>query len=341
MTRFADLPHNVARQRMQAAICTYFDGCNEADVEKMVAQFAPDAVHYFPPGLDGPWRGATTIAENWRRLTLTIGSAWTIDRLVVEPESLQAVIEWTHYKPALGGYLRGDEWYKFDPETGLITEIRACYASASDGRTHVELEGFDYRGEGYHLECPVPRPFREDANRSRDWKRGGSETTFSELDRQSQRALMESEVRTYFGGCNEADVEKMVSQFAPDAVHYFPPGLDGPWVGSRTIAENWRKLTLSIGSAWSIDRFMSEPESLQAVIEFTHYKPELGGHLRGSEWYKFDPKTGLITEIRAVYASAPDGRDKVELQGYDYAGNGYHLECPIPRPHPDAIPADA
>lgn len=158
MTRFADLDHSQQRTRMQSSIRRYFGGCNEADVDKMAAEFAPDAVHFFPPGLDGPWVGNRTIAQNWRRLTLTIGSAWTIDRMVVEPESLQAVIEWTHYKTRSGGFLRGDEWYKFDPETGLITEIRAFYASKSDGRTKVELQGYDYAANGYFLECPVDRP---------------------------------------------------------------------------------------------------------------------------------------------------------------------------------------
>ncbi|MFE3598540.1 nuclear transport factor 2 family protein [Streptomyces sp. NPDC059142] len=157
-TAFEKLDEPARRARMEATIRTYFDGCNEADVEKMAATFHPDAVHYFPPGLDGPWKGARTIAENWRRLTLTIGSAWTIDRLITDPASHQAVIEWTHYKTRAGGFLRGDEWYAFDPGSGLITEIRAYYAARADGRDHVELEGFDYGPRGYHLSCPVDRP---------------------------------------------------------------------------------------------------------------------------------------------------------------------------------------
>jgi hypothetical protein len=158
MTRFADLDRDVQRKQMESTIRTYFDGCNEADVEKMASTFTSDAVHYFPPGLKGPWVGGRVIAENWRNLTLTIGSAWTIERLIAEPESLQAVIEWTHYKTGRGGFLRGDEWYVFDPDNGLIREIRAFYASSSDGRQFVELEGFDYAGNGYHLSCPVDRP---------------------------------------------------------------------------------------------------------------------------------------------------------------------------------------
>jgi hypothetical protein len=161
MTRFADLDRDTKRAQMERQIRTYFDGCNEADVEKMTAQFTDDAVHYFPPGIGGPWRGSRTIAENWRRLVLDMGSAWYIARLIAEPESLQAVIEWTHWRTKDGTYLRGDEWYEFDPETGLITEIRAFYASSNDGRAAVTLEGYDYEGNGYRFEPPVERPHPE------------------------------------------------------------------------------------------------------------------------------------------------------------------------------------
>ena len=49
--------------------------------------------------------------------------------------------------------------------------------------------------------------------------------------------------------------------------------------------------------------------------------------LRGDEWYEFDPSTGLISEIRAYYAS-PQARDlqRLELEGFDYAGRGYSVE---------------
>lgn len=167
-------------------------------------------------------------------------------------------------------------------------------------------------------------------------ERGNRMTAFAELDRDSKRAQMERTIRIYFDGCNEADVDKMAAQFTPDGVHYFPPGLDGPWVGATVIGQNWRRLVLEIGSAWSIERMIIEPESNQAVIEWTHWKTKLGGYLRGDEWYKFDPETGLITEIRAFYASASDGRSEVTMQGYDYEREGYQLTAPVARPHPDA-----
>ena len=136
---------------MDRLIRRYFDGCNEADVEKMVACFTPGAVHYFPPDMyEGPFRGARKIAEKWRGAVETLGSYWTVDRFLVEPRSWQAVMEWTHFKTRKGQVLRGIEWYEFDPASGLIREIRAYYASpqAADYKT-LELGGFDYAGRDY------------------------------------------------------------------------------------------------------------------------------------------------------------------------------------------------
>ncbi|GAA3112288.1 hypothetical protein JOF29_002748 [Kribbella aluminosa] len=144
----------------EQTIRTYFDGCNEADVPKMKSCFTDDAVHYFPPSMyGGAWRTADLIARRWADFVATKGSAWTIDRLVVEPESHQAVIEWTHYKTAENTILRGDEWYLFDEPTGLIREIRAYYAAPQpQGSALTELQDFDYKGRGYHHTSPVPRP---------------------------------------------------------------------------------------------------------------------------------------------------------------------------------------
>ncbi len=144
------------RRRMESLIRRYFDACNAADVEGIAACFVPDAVHYFPPGMyDGPFRGATIIAERWRKAVETIGSYWTIDRMVCDPETNQAVIEWTHFKTKQGKVLRGDEWYVFDAATGLISEIRAYYASPQDPTLdRLELGGYDYAGHGYALEPP-------------------------------------------------------------------------------------------------------------------------------------------------------------------------------------------
>jgi uncharacterized protein (DUF1330 family)/ketosteroid isomerase-like protein len=145
------------RERMAALIRRYFDACNAADVDGIAACFVPDAVHYFPPGMyDGPFRGARTIAEKWRTAVETLGSYWTVDRLVCDPASHQAVIEWTHFKTRQGTVLRGDEWYAFDRDTGLIREIRAYYASPQDpSLDRLELGGYDYAAHGYAAAPPA------------------------------------------------------------------------------------------------------------------------------------------------------------------------------------------
>lgn len=149
---------DLARQR-EALIRRYFEGCNEADAEKMASCFSADAVHYFPPGLpEIPWRGARSIAEKWVWCVQQLGSCWTIEHVLVAADGSEAVIEWTHWKTKVGEALRGDEWYEFDADTGLITEIRAYYASPADkSRPINELEAFDYSGRGYALEPPIQR----------------------------------------------------------------------------------------------------------------------------------------------------------------------------------------
>ena len=76
--------------------------------------------------------------------------------MAVDPDLNTAVAEWTHYKTSQGKALRGDEWYEFDPASGLISEIRAYYASpqAAD-LDRLELADFDYAGRGYSLDAPT------------------------------------------------------------------------------------------------------------------------------------------------------------------------------------------
>ena len=144
---------------MEALVRTYFDGCNEADIEKMVACFVPDAVHYFPPDMyDGPFVGARTIAEKWARAVDTLGSCWSVDSFIGDADRGIAVIEWTHFKQFKGQVLRGDEWYVFDPESGLISEIRAYYASPQASELdRLELGGFDYEHRGFAMKPVVTR----------------------------------------------------------------------------------------------------------------------------------------------------------------------------------------
>ncbi len=140
---------------MEAWIRAYFDACNSGDVARIAVYFEPDAIHYFPPGMyGGPFRGATAIGERWHAAVRDLGSYWTVDHFIGEPETRRAVIEWTHFKRKSGVRLRGDEWYVFS-ERGLIAEIRAYYASPQDkSLAALEIGGFDYAGRGYPMVPP-------------------------------------------------------------------------------------------------------------------------------------------------------------------------------------------
>ena len=149
--------------KMDALMREYYDGCNEADREKIMRCFTPDAVHYFPPGMyEGPFRGAEKIAERWCAAVRKGGSYWTIDALLIDAQKGEAVIEWTHFKTSEGTVLRGAEWVEFDTDTGLMQEIRAYYASpqATDMK-RLELGGFDYEQRGYELVSPRGRSGRK------------------------------------------------------------------------------------------------------------------------------------------------------------------------------------
>lgn len=149
------MANELTKGNMEAQIRGYFEACNSGDPERIANYFEPDAVHYFPPGMyNGPFRGASTIAERWQHFVKTIGSYWTVDRVLCDPASRQAVIEWTHFKRKDGKILRGDEWYVFS-ERGLIAEIRAYYASPQDpSLERLELGGFDYDKLGYPNKIP-------------------------------------------------------------------------------------------------------------------------------------------------------------------------------------------
>ena len=146
---------DLTAEGMTAWINDYFAACNSGDVDRIAACFEPDGVHYFPPGMyAGPFRGARTIGERWHAAVASGGSYWTVDQVITDPATRRAVIEWTHFKRKAGVMLRGDEWYKFS-ERGLISEIRAYYASPQDSSLKVlEIGGYDYAGLGYPLSAP-------------------------------------------------------------------------------------------------------------------------------------------------------------------------------------------
>lgn len=140
------------RAQMEHTIRAYFDACNRADKAGIMSYFVPEGTHYFPEGSPfGVLRGAEAIADCWVKCVLEIGSHWTVDNFAGDPDSRQAVIEWSHFKRKPGLLLRGDEWYRFDDD-GRIIEIRAYYACPTHpGVTEHRIGGLDYAGRGYPL----------------------------------------------------------------------------------------------------------------------------------------------------------------------------------------------
>jgi SnoaL-like domain len=148
-------PRDVSAAGLEATIRAYFDACNTGDGDLVATYFEPEGVHYFPAGApQGTFAGAKAIGAGWARAVQNLGSIWTVDRIIVDAARLEAVIEWTHFKPKQGQYLRGDEWYLFS-ERGLIREIRAYYACPPAEQRNHELGDYDYAGRGYPMSPPA------------------------------------------------------------------------------------------------------------------------------------------------------------------------------------------
>ncbi len=141
-----------------------------------------------------------------------------------------------------------------------------------------------------------------------------------------QRAAMIDAVRAYFAACNAASRERFGQVLAEGCVHYFPPETGSPYVGRDAIADLWIRFVREKGSSWTIDRLVCDGEGI--CVEWTHWKPKVGEHIRGSEWYTFDAD-GKIDAIWAHYASPRDPeRAANELEGFDYAAHAYPLSAP-------------
>ncbi len=145
------------------------------------------------------------------------------------------------------------------------------------------------------------------------------------IDERRRQAMIHA-VHGYFDACNAASRARFAEVLAEGCVHYFPPLTGSPYVGRDAIADLWIRFVREKGSQWTIDRLVCDGEQL--CVEWTHFKPAVGEHIRGSEWYTFDAD-GKIDAIWAHYASPRDpGRAANELDGFDYAEQAYALAAP-------------
>lgn len=144
--------------------------------------------------------------------------------------------------------------------------------------------------------------------------------------RETKREQMMNAVRGYFAACNAASRSRFAAVLTEDCVHYFPPETGGPYHGRDAIADLWIGFVRDKGSRWTIDRMVCDGEEI--VVEWTHWKPKVEEHIRGSEWYEFDDD-GAISAIWAHYASPRDPeRPANELEGFAYERRGYPTTPP-------------
>jgi hypothetical protein len=135
------------------------DAGDADDAVGVAAHCTTDAVHHFPPDMyDGPFVGGATIGRKWAEAVATIGSVWTVDTVLCDPTTATAFAGWTLFKTFQQTVPSGDEWYRFDPDSGLLAQIRAYYAWPQDRtRDRLELGGFDYAARGHPMEPPFER----------------------------------------------------------------------------------------------------------------------------------------------------------------------------------------
>lgn len=145
----------------------------------------------------------------------------------------------------------------------------------------------------------------------------------------SRAEAMDRRVRLFYEACNEGNAVKLRSCLAEDAVHYFPLGApQGIFRGRESIIAAWQSAIRGQDSRWTLDRLLVDERLGEVAIEWTHFKPGAGGHVRGAELCTFDDE-GRIAEIRAYYAApAADAGGCYELGHFDYAGRGYPTEPP-------------
>jgi SnoaL-like domain len=142
------MPEPTPAQRMEQVVRTYIQACNDADPKAIAECFCSDVVHYFP--WRSKWLGAATIGGNFAKVVQEQGVCWTVDQLLTDVDRHAAILEWTRFNRQRDRYVRGVDWFIFEPKTLFIQEVR-CYSAAPvhPDMAHQELLDFDYAGREY------------------------------------------------------------------------------------------------------------------------------------------------------------------------------------------------
>ncbi len=78
---------------IERAIRNYIQACNDGDADGVAACFNSDAVHYFPTV--AKWSGASTVGANFSKRVQALGHLWTVDKVLVDADRREGVLEWT------------------------------------------------------------------------------------------------------------------------------------------------------------------------------------------------------------------------------------------------------
>jgi methyltransferase len=139
--------HSIA-DKMGQVVRAYFKACYVPDAKDVAACFCPDAVHYFPGR--PKWDGAEAIGSGIEKRIRGGGGYFTVDEVLTDVARHAVALEWSRFVKDPDQIFRGLEFYKFDPATLLIREIRGYYAADfSPNVARRELADFDYAGRGY------------------------------------------------------------------------------------------------------------------------------------------------------------------------------------------------
>ena len=83
------------QERAEQAVKAYFDACNSGDRDAFYRLFEPDACHFLPKGMFGPFRDIESLFDQWRRDVLDNGSYWLLDTVFANPNGQMAWVPWT------------------------------------------------------------------------------------------------------------------------------------------------------------------------------------------------------------------------------------------------------
>jgi len=138
---------------------------------------------------------------------------------------------------------------------------------------------------------------------------------------------IEQAIRSYIQACNGANADVIAAHFTREATHY-APGVS-KWVGAGTIGDNFAKRVKQTGQWWTVDQVLTDADRCAGALEWTRFDPSNRQIVRGVDWFVFDPKTFLISEVRPYLATRPNPEvARHELLDFDYAARGYPTAFP-------------